>query len=63
MSWIWSMIPLPVRPWLILAIFPAAALAIYKIDQRGYNRCEAIHANAAGKQKDEARVEIIDSGK
>lgn len=66
-KWIWALIPAAAQGWVIFGLFAVITallgFTVYKIDDAGYNRCEATYKNAAAAQKEEARGEIIDAGK
>lgn len=66
-KWLWAFVPAPAKIWVLLGLIAAGGAAVgfvvYKIDERGYNRCQAAYTVAAAEHKEKARGEIIDSGK
>lgn len=63
LSWVWALVPLPAKPWILLAAIACAGFLLYKLEERGYNRCKAEYASAELEHKEKARGEIVESGK
>ncbi len=67
LPWLWAFVPDSAKLWVALGLATLAlsgvAVIVYKIDSAGFNRCEAAHTAAQAKQKEEARKNIIKSGK
>lgn len=66
-KWAWALIPEGAKVWvagigivLILALF---AGIIYKIEKRGYDRCEAKYSKAETDHKTEVRPKIVTTEK
>ena len=66
MRFLIALIPAPLRIYVMVGagvlILGALALAgiVWKIDRRGYNRCEASYSSAALALKDQARKDILE---
>jgi sensor domain CHASE-containing protein len=51
LKWLWAFVPAPAKAWviggLVLAAVALLVFSVYKIQEWGYDRCEAKHEKAA----------------
>ena len=66
-SVVWNLIPALARMWVVLAgvvlVLVASGFTVYKIDQKGFDRCQTRYEAASVELKDKSRKEILKSGK
>ena len=66
-NWAWGLVPEPAKVWVIVIgaalILGLLGFTVYKIQDWGYDRCEAKHNAASVALKDSSRKEILKSEK
>jgi hypothetical protein len=66
-KWAWDFVPKGTKVWAVgIGITLALGLlvgVVYKIEKRGYDRCQAIHDKAEADHKEESRPKIVETEK